>query len=354
MSYLRTLGWTDELQKEFDAEATGIIAARVSAEHRGEFSIINDQGQTQRAAVSPTLRTDSALRPAVGDWVGLEQDPDGKWLIVRRFTRRTELVRKAAGEAVRVQVVAANIDVVFITTSPPGDFNLRRIERYLTAVSEGGAKAVVVVTKIDLCDDPNSYVAKVASIAPNVDVALVCAPQNIGLDVLRSHLGPGRTGTFVGSSGVGKSTLSNALLGEETQLTGPVRESDSRGRHVTSHRELIVTDSGIIIDTPGMRELALWGKPDATAATYPEIEPYTKQCRFQNCSHRQEPGCAVGAAVDSGDIEADRLAAYLKQATELAELATKREAQSRADFRQGQRRASQSDKQSKRSNRNPR
>ncbi len=262
--------------------------------------------------------------------MALEPFDGNRGLIHAVLERRTAFIRKTAGELTEAQVVAANVDTVFLVTGLDGDFNLRRIERYLTAAWESGASPVIVLNKSDLRDDLAEVAEAVEAIALGTPVAVVSARDGANLDSLRRHLRPGKTAALLGSSGVGKSSLINRLLGEELLPTGPVREDDSRGRHVTSRRELIALPRGaLLIDTPGMRELQLWADGGSLAHAFDDVESMAARCRFADCRHEREPGCAVREALASGALDLARFESYLKQRRELRHLALKQDSRAR-------------------------
>ena len=318
---LEELGW-DEGWAAAAAEAAGgadLTPARITIEHRGAYEAIGAAGPVWaelRGKDYHEARDKRAL-PTVGDWVLVAgAGGDGVAPIQALLPRRSSLVRAAAGEKVAPQPIAANVDVAFVVTSANQDLNVRRVERYLTTVRDGGAAPVILLNKIDLIDDPGPLVARLAEVAPGVPVIACSAERGDGVEAARAHLGPGRTGVVVGSSGVGKSTLLNRLLGEEAQEVRPIRDDDARGRHTTTRRELFVlAGGGILIDTPGMRELKPWTEPDATGDDglgFDEIAAIAAGCRFGDCSHDREPGCAVRAAVEAGALDPARVTAWQK------------------------------------------
>lgn len=263
-----------------------------------------------RSGFLPRARTSSIL--SVGDWVDI--DPDGR--IVSVLPRRTWLSRRTAGRRSDEQILAANVDYAFLVQGLDGDFNVARIERYLAMVRSGGVAPVIVLTKSDVAPDLDGQMAAVRAAAASAPVFAVCAPESRGLEPLSALLTEGITAVFLGSSGAGKSTLLNVLLGREAQATAAVRR-DSKGRHTTTSRMLFEAPGGaFIIDTPGMRELQLYDAEAGVALTFPEIEEAARGCRFRDCTHTEEPGCAVVTAVEKGEIERDRLVSYLKLTVE--------------------------------------
>lgn len=260
--------------------------------------------------------------PAVGDWVALRLPAGhGRAMIHAILPRRSKFSRKVAGLRTEEQVVAANVDTVFLVSGLDGDFNPRRIERYLAAAWDCGAEPVVVLNKLDCCDRPDECLLEAEAVAMGVPVHRVSALTGQGVDELWAYLAPGRTVALLGSSGVGKSTLINRLLGREAQRVGEVREGDDRGRHTTTHRELLVAPSGgLLIDTPGLREVQLWEGDQGIESVFGDVEELASTCRFADCKHQGEPGCAVEKAVASGSLTPERLESYRKLQRELAHI----------------------------------
>jgi ribosome biogenesis GTPase / thiamine phosphate phosphatase len=320
---LTALGWTPALAEQFAAlGASGAVPGRIALEHTHIYRVYTEAGEWL-ARVSGRLRHRADARvdfPAVGDWVAVEPPvDDGDARIVGVVPRFSRFSRRAAGDPTEEQIVAANIDVVFVVSGLDGDFNPRRIERYLVVAWDSGATPVVVLNKADLVSDPESIVGEVQVLAPAVGVHAVSCRVPGSLDPLRDYLGFGKTGALLGSSGVGKSSIVNALVGHDLLATRAVRESDSRGRHTSAARQLVMLpDHGIVIDTPGMRELQLWETGEAIGDTFSDIEARATECRFRDCQHRTEPGCAVRAAVAGGEIPESRLASFHKLADEQA------------------------------------
>lgn len=324
---LEELGWDDFFAAAFAPYAElGLQAARVVAQ-KG-LNRISTGAVEAYADLSGKLRHElkgpgNALgHPAVGDWVAVRLPKgEGRALIHAVLPRRSKFSRKAAGLRTDEQVVAANVDTLFLVSGLDGDFNPRRIERYLTAAWDSGAEPVVVLNKLDACTNPEACLLEAGAVAMGVPVHRVSALLGTGCDELAAYLAPGKTVSCLGSSGVGKSTLINRLLGREAQKTGDVREGDDRGRHTTTHRELFaVPGGGLLIDTPGMREIQLWEGDQGIESTFGDLEELAGSCRFSDCQHQGEPGCAVGAAVAAGTLTAERLESYRKLQKELHHL----------------------------------
>jgi ribosome biogenesis GTPase len=318
---LLELGWDEGWQEAFDALAIGDAEpARVVRIDRETSRVVARSGE-HAGQLPKKLRRDPATRPAVGDWVAVTTLPGGGVLIRAVLPRRSRFARKVAGKATEEQVVSANVDTVFLISGLDQDFNPRRIERYVTLAWDSGASPVVVLNKADLRADVGELAAEVEELAPGVPVVAVSAKHDRGIDRLRAHLGAGRTIALLGSSGVGKSTLVNRLLGAEHMRTAEVREHDSHGRHTTTHREVVrLPDGTLLVDNPGMREIQVWGSEEAIEEAFSDVETLAAGCRFRDCSHEREPGCAVRAAVASGALCEDRLSGYRKLVGEYAAL----------------------------------
>ena len=323
---LAELGWDAEWARAFEpwAALPGLQPARVAIEFNHIFRVSID-GRDLDASTTGRLKHRTVRRselPAVGDWVALEIRPQGgTGAIVGVLPRRSWFSRKAAGSVTGEQIVAANVDVIFVVMALDADYSLRRLERYLLLARESGAAPVVLLTKPDLAEDAVARASEAAIVAGDAPVHVLTPKMNIGLEQVDAYLKPGKTAALLGSSGVGKSTIINRLAGDERQRTREVREADSKGRHTTSHRELILLPGGgLIIDTPGMRELQLWDVSDAVRDTFDEVVALAGGCHFTNCRHRNEPRCAVKAAVEAGALTADRLESYVKLQEEMAQL----------------------------------
>jgi len=326
---LEAYGWDERWA--FECEAAGIgscVPGRVVAEHRGRYRVQALAGERQ-AAVSGRLRhgSDSAADlPAVGDWVLLSGERDGDVSILSILPRRTRFSRKTAGGRTEEQVIAANVDIVWIVTAFGPNLNRNRIDRYLALVWESGAVPWVVLSKSDLEDAPQQAAAELESTLIGVPVHAVSAADGSGLDPLAEALTPGRTIALLGSSGVGKSTLLNRLAGTEIMATAEIRAADGKGRHKTTHRQLVLLPrGGLLLDTPGMREIQLWSADSGLEQSFADIDTLAEGCRFADCRHTSEPGCAVREAAEQGTLEPERLASYHKLRRELDYLARKKD-----------------------------
>jgi ribosome biogenesis GTPase len=320
---LAALGWNPELAENLEP---GLVPARVLAGHRAAYDV-----QTPTEVVRtrlPGRLVHENVDVAVGDWVGLSGG-----LIRSVLPRRSAIVRNSAGRTSEFQTLAANVDVAFIVSSLGPELEPRRIERYLVTIWESGATPEIVLTKSDRLEDPWPLVAEVEAVALGVPVHVVSAINGDGCDALRARLQPGTTAVLLGSSGVGKSTLVNRFAGRELMAVTETREDDDEGRHTTTHRELILLpDGGVIIDTPGIRELQLWDSGGIDEA-FADIEELAGACRFNDCSHIQEPGCAVLSAVDSGELPSERFESWRKLQRELHAIAVRHDARLRSEER---------------------
>jgi len=320
VSSLECLGWNDFFQEQL-ADQAALRRARVVQEQRGLYALAGDVDGW--AEVSGRFRHEARAAadfPAVGDWVGVAAPPGANRAIVhRRLERRSVLSRKAAGRVQEEQVVAANVDTVFLVNALRPAISANRIERYLTMVWEGGARPVVVLSKADLAADPAAEAVALRRRLPLVDVVVVSALAAGGVDALTPYLEPARTVALLGSSGTGKSTLINRLLGIDRLGVGAVRDLDGKGRHTTTSRQLVEMPGGaLLIDTPGMRELQPWADESAVDRTFEEVVDVARGCRFANCAHSTEPGCAVLEAVAAGALDAGRLEHYRRLVREAA------------------------------------
>jgi ribosome biogenesis GTPase len=298
----------------------GLIVGRVAASVRDEYRVLTPEGELHAEPCGALLYGAScrADLPVVGDWVRIRPIAAGEAIVYEVLPRRTKFSRRAAGNREQEQVIAANVDTALIVCGLDGDFNPRRIERYLTLVQESGATPVIVLSKADLCGDTAARRREAEAVARRAPVIAVSSISDSGVAALAPYLEPGKTVVLLGSSGAGKSTLVNRLLGTERQRTSPVRESDSRGRHTTTHHELIPLPGGVmLIDTPGLRELQLWANEDSLAEAFDDIADLAAQCRFRDCAHSGEIGCAVLEAIASGALDASRLESYRKLRREI-------------------------------------
>ena len=324
---LADFGWDSHFERAFAAFADkpDLEPARVLIEFNHNYRVVIEGGERD-AVLAGRMKhhaTSRADLPAVGDWVVIRRRAEeARGAIVAVLDRRSRFSRRMAGQVTDEQVVASNVDVVFLVMSLDDDFSPRRLQRYLLMARESGASPVVLLTKPDLTDDLPARLADSVTVAGDVPVHVLSPKMNEGLEQVAQYLIAARTGALLGSSGVGKSTIINRLVGADVQKTRAVREADSKGRHTTTHRELVLLPSGgLVIDTPGMRELQLWDAAEGIRATFEDVETLSADCKFTDCQHRGEPGCAVTGAVGAGTLTAERLDSYLKLQDELAYLA---------------------------------
>ena len=325
MSGLETFGWSEFFAAHFAPFVNGgYSAGRVAVQHKTQYELYTEYGELS-AETTGKMQYDARSKkdlPVVGDWVVIRaREQESKATIYDILPRKSRFSRKVAGTKTEEQIVAANIDTVFLVTGLDGNFNLRRIERYLVVAWESGANPVIVLNKADLCADVGQKVHEVGSVALGVPIVVMSAISDRGLDQVLAHIKRGTTGALLGSSGVGKSTIINHLLGRELLKTQEVRETDDRGRQTTTRRELIVLPSGgLLMDTPGMRELQLWGGDEGIKEAFEDIAELAQQCPFRDCQHGPEPGCAVQQALEDGTLDPGRFASFQKLQKEITYL----------------------------------
>jgi ribosome biogenesis GTPase len=329
---LEALGWDAAWAAELEQlEEDNLIPARVAAQHRGSFVVWSEAGDLRAKAAGRLFYAHDvgALLPAVGDWVAVARPDGDNTTITAILERRSAFVRKQAGNSSQEQVLAANVDAAFLLAGLDDDFSLRRLERYIATAWESGAEPIVVLTKSDLSPDVPAAVFEVETVAIGVPVHPISNVTGEGLDAVEAHLRPGRTVVLLGSSGVGKSTLLNRLAGTELMRTAALA-ADGTGRHTTTHRELVrLPEGALVIDTPGLRELQFW-EGDLSAA-FEDLDSLAAECRFRDCAHVTEPGCAVLGAVDDGRLELDRLRSWRKFQRELESIAARTDKRLRAE-----------------------
>jgi ribosome biogenesis GTPase / thiamine phosphate phosphatase len=320
---LKEYGWnkTHEVNWE-EINNEKWIPGRVTLEHKKMYRVITTDGEWL-SVCSGSMQYEATERrdfPAVGDWVAVEKMPGEERGIIHAILPRTSLFsRKVAGMTIAEQIIAVNIDIVLLVMSMNNDFNPRRLERYLVAAYDSGATPVVVLTKKDVCDNSSDYIEEAQSIALGAEIFAVSNVTGEGIDELTALLKNNKTAALLGSSGVGKSSLTNAILGSERMVVQDIREDDAKGRHTTTHRELIkIPTGGILIDTPGMREFQLWENNDSLDSGFQDINELTNNCKFNDCQHNNEPGCAIQNALSTGELAEDRYRSYLKLQKELA------------------------------------
>ncbi|MDP4094412.1 MAG: ribosome small subunit-dependent GTPase A [Bacillota bacterium] len=345
---IKEYGWDEYFENEFrksttDKKSPGLVADRVCCSPMQPGRVIADYGQMLRVItdsgeilVNRPVNNLDMPQIAVGDWVVLVYSEETKTTNIRLvLKRKTKFSRAASGIEIKEQIVAANVDMVFLMQSLNRDFNMRRLERYLIAAWESGAVPVVVLTKADCCDNVAERLASVYTTAPGVEVHAISCITGEGLQEIKRYFQQGKTIALLGSSGVGKSTLVNTLAGKELLKTQKVREDDSRGRHTTTHREiLLLLGGGLILDTPGMRALSLWEADTGMEVMFGDVEELVKQCRFHDCKHGNEPGCAVREAIETGKLELERWESWLKLQKELVHLEAKKEGKVRLQEKQ--------------------
>ncbi len=331
-SQLELLGWDSDFEEKFQRlSVTGGLPARVIADFGAEY-LVHDGIRSRRAVAGKRLRSDGLTLPAVGDWVSIAQREQID-VIHGIVDRRTVFSRKAASLETREQVLAANVDVAFVIAAAT-DVNPRRIERYLTIAWQSGATPVVLLTKADVADSPDDLRAELEAVSMGTPVIVTSSVTGDGVDAIVHELLPARTGVLLGPSGAGKSTLINRIAGADIMRTRGVHGPSGEGRHMTSHRQLVqLPRGGMIIDTPGLREAQLWEGEEALGNIFEDIEALTLQCRFSDCAHDTEPGCAIKAALAGGTLDVDRFRSYRKLQRELRAVAARTDARVRSEER---------------------
>lgn len=325
---LQELGWNETLQQEFDSINNGYKIGRVAIEHKNMYRLYTCDGEIL-ASISGKMKHNAIGRedyPAVGDWVIIDKtrQEEGNAVIHGILSRKSKFSRKVAGNETEEQIIAVNVDTLFICMSLNNDFNIRRLERYLIMAWDSESAPVVLLTKADLCDEIDRKIKEIESVAFGVTVHVISSKNKTGVDELAQYISKGKTVAFLGSSGVGKSTLINLIIGEERLLTQEIREDDDKGKHTTTHRELILLpDGGLVIDTPGMREFHILDSSVGLESTFDDIEELALACKFNDCSHMNEPGCAVQRAIKEGALTEKRFNSYIKLKKEAEFIARK-------------------------------
>lgn len=339
MINLNEYGWNQFHQENMDTiieelKADNYVQGRVTLEHKRMYRVMTAEGEWLSVCSGAFQHAANERRdyPAVGDWVIVEKMPGEERGIIHAILPRTSLFsRKSAGSTISEQIIAVNIDIVFLVMSMNHDFNARRLERYLVAAYDSGATPVVVLTKMDVSEDPDYYLEMARAIAFGTDVFPVSNTTGEGIEQITELLKNGKTAALLGSSGVGKSSLVNSICGDGKMAVQGIREDDAKGRHTTTHRELVkIPTGGVLIDTPGMREFQLWNESESLDSGFKDIEELSAACKFGDCRHESEPGCAIQNALETGELSAERYGNYIKLQKEIAFLDRKMDRQAQA------------------------
>lgn len=336
MEQLVQFGWTDEFGQYWqNLGATGVVPARVVADFGTSLKIVIPARMTAELSGKLSHYTAREQTPKVGDWVAARLHDNGNAVIEAVLPRRSEIARKVAGKQTVKQVIAANVDIAFVLLALDNDFSIERLKRYLYQLSISNITPVIVLNKADKVDDVTPYLASLHSLG--LPIIVSTATEGAGVTEILAHIKPGKTAILLGSSGVGKSTLTNQLLQREAQATKAVRASDDTGQHTTVHRELFVLpNGGLLIDTPGIRELQLWGTQEDLADNFDDVTAIISMCKYATCAHNGEPGCAVQAALRGGTLQASHYADYLKMKAEINVLHEKTVVQTRRSNKRSQ------------------
>lgn len=332
---LATYGWDEKVAARFaDTAPPDTTPGRVTRVHRINCDVVTDRGELVARPGPDLLEATGASLPATGDWVVLVEDADGELLVASVLPRRSAISRRDPADRASEQILAADVDLVLVVHGLDRELNLRRIERSLVLAHASGAEPVLVLTKVDTIDDPGPIVDELAGVALDADIVVTSATTGVGIDALRDLARPNHTLALLGASGAGKSTLINTLVDDAVQDTGDVREGDAKGRHTTTQRELIaLPGGGVLVDTPGLRGLGLWDAEEGVALAFADIDELAERCKFRDCAHESEPGCAVTDAIESGALDPRRLDSYRRLVGEMDDLARRQEEQERKQKR---------------------